>query len=99
MKNNKLIINILLSSMFIFSIIALSLIIPSLLNRFDNYNAFKEMIDSGTTDQFTINALKDNLSMLLNLIFAIIFSALSAILSAVVLFILDFKVWKKINLN
>lgn len=90
MKKYKLIINIILISIIVFSVVAASLTIPSCTNYLRGYNELKGWGSLANISE--LNGLKD---YFLQTLFAIIFSALSAIASAVTLFLLNFKVWMK----
>lgn len=94
MKKYKLIINIILIAVIVFSVISFSLTIPSCSNYLSGYNELESWGSLANISE--LKGLKD---YFLQTLFAIIFSALSAIASAVTLFLLNFKVWKKSKLD
>ncbi len=90
MKKYKLIINILLLTIFIFCIIAFALICKMTATNWDYFiQVFIDWTDHPDYNIF----LQDTLC----LTFSIIFSILGAIASAVVFCLLNFKIWKKEN--
>lgn len=94
MKNYKLIINIILSFLFVASIISFSLLIPLITDNLDAYSKVIIMpeFETETDRDLMLEAIKYNAIIK---IISIIFSALSAVASAVTLFLLNFKIWKE----
>lgn len=95
MKNYKLIINWLLISSFILSVVAFGVISKMTSNYWYAYNEIYADILQTSQNIDHINEIKAYYSQTLCLTFSVIFSALSTLASAVTFCLLNFKVWKK----
>lgn len=92
MKKYKLIINIILIVVIVFSVISLFLIVPTLIDYIKDFDYAKSVVPTDDA------SMKNLMSFILELLFSLTFSVLSALTSIIVFLLLNFN-FKKLNSN